>query len=101
MDTRPTGRPGRSGGELRTSMNKYIVYILKSSDGKLYKGVTKDLPRRFLEHKAGKTITTRRMKNLEVIYTEEYDDWQIACRREKYLKSAAGRKFLKKRLPPS
>jgi len=79
-------------------MNKYTIYILKSSDGKLYKGVTANLHRRLLEHKAGKTLTTRRMKDLEVIYTEGYDDWQTARQREKYLKSAAGRRFLKKRL---
>ena len=38
------------------------------------------------------------MKDLEVIFTEEYDDWQTARQREKYLKSAVGRRFLKKKI---
>ena len=32
-----------------------------------------------------------------VIYTEEYDSLEEARRREKYLKSAAGRRFIKKK----
>lgn len=74
----------------------YTVYILKSKEGKLYKGLTNDLIRRLSEHCRGKTKTTRSMRNPKVIYKEEYDDFSRARKRELYFKSAAGRKFIKK-----
>lgn len=74
----------------------YTVYVLQDSNKKLYKGVTNDLSRRLTEHKRGKTITTSRMKNLVVVYTEEFNDFSVARKRELYLKSAVGRKYLHK-----
>lgn len=76
----------------------YTVYVLRDESGKLYKGMTNNLPRRIREHKSGKTITTSRMKNLKVVYEEVYDIFEKARERELYLKSAAGRRFLKKSL---
>ena len=73
----------------------YTVYVLQSTDGKLYKGCTGNLAQRLQDHKRGRTITTSRLKGLRVVYTEEYPDWASARQREKYLKSAAGRRFLK------
>jgi putative endonuclease len=78
----------------------HTVYILKDSAGKLYKGVTNNLQRRIAEHKSGHTQSTRALKNLNVVYTEEYDNFEQARDRELYLKSAAGRRFLKKVLRP-
>ena len=74
----------------------YTVYVLRDSKGTLYKGVTNNLHRRLLEHKSGHTITTSRMSDLSVIYTEECSDAETARNREKYFKSPAGRRFLKK-----
>ena len=71
------------------------VYVLQSSDGKLYKGMTRDLTRRLREPKSGKTITTRKMKDLRVVYSETLYSFTEARKRELYLKSAAGRRFLK------
>lgn len=73
----------------------YTVYVLKNIDGKLYKGMTNDLKRRLMEHKSGKTITTRKMKNFVLIYKEEYLNFEDARKRELYFKSAAGRRYLK------
>ena len=73
----------------------YVVYVLRDDKGVLYKGMTNDLTRRLQEHRAGKTKTTRAMGELQVFYTEEYDTLFEARQRELYLKSAAGRKFLK------
>ena len=75
---------------------QYKVYVLQSSDGKIYKGVTNNLSRRLKEHNSGQTKTTSRMKDLKVVYMEEYDNFKEARRRELYLKSAAGRRLLKK-----
>jgi putative endonuclease len=57
--------------------------------------MTNSLSRRFLEHVRGKTKTTRAMVGLRLIYKEEYDTVEKARKREIYLKTAAGRKFLK------
>ena len=76
----------------------YEVYVLEDDDKKLYKGVTNDINRRLDEHRRGKTRTTRRMNNIRVIYTEEYKTFKEARKREVYLKTAAGRRFLKNKL---
>ena len=77
-------------------MFMFTVYILKDSKGKLYKGMTNSLKRRLNEHSSGHTQTTRNMKQLALVYKEEYATFEEARKRELYLKSAAGRKFLKK-----
>ncbi|MEI6191228.1 MAG: GIY-YIG nuclease family protein [bacterium] len=74
----------------------YAVYVLKSSDNKLYKGVTNDLVRRLQEHNSGQIKTTASMNKLELVYTETYNTFVEARKREVYLKTAAGRRFLKK-----
>lgn len=78
----------------------YRVYVLKDDAGKYYKGVTNDLQRRLKEHRSGKIITTSRMENLKVVYSEDFDNFKEARKREVYLKTAAGRRFLKKILRP-
>ena len=77
----------------------YTVYVLQDSQKKNYKGMTNDLERRFSEHEHGHTKTTRNMKDLRVVYQEKYDTFEEARKRELYLKSAAGRRFLKNKLP--
>lgn len=76
----------------------YTFYILKDDKEKYYKGITNNLNRRFKEHCYGKTVTTKRMKNLQITYTEEYLTFAEARKRELYFKSAAGRKFLKNKM---
>lgn len=78
----------------------YIIYVLKDNKGKFYKGLTNNLRRRLEEHRRGHTDTTRKMHDLRVIYTEEVETLIEARKRELYLKSAAGRRFLKKTVPP-
>ncbi len=74
----------------------YVVYVLRGSDSRLYKGMTNNLERRLSEHKRGHTFATRTMKELEVVYKEEYDSVLDARRRELFLKTASGRKFIKR-----
>ena len=85
--------PFGTGGAQRLSM--YIVYVLQDEKGKYYKGFTNNLARRFSEHVAGHTKTTKNMLNLKVVYTEEYSTKEEARKREVYFKTAAGRRFLK------
>jgi len=74
---------------------QYIVYILKDKDGKYYKGMTNNLQRRLKEHCRGKTRTTRKMRGLSLVYSEKYDNFDYARKRELYFKTAAGRRFIK------
>lgn len=76
----------------------FTVYILKDKNGNLYKGMTNNLNRRISEHKRGKTITTRKMEKIELIYKEEFGDFGEARKRELYFKTAAGRKYIKNKI---
>ena len=79
--------------------NLYTVYVLESErDGSFYKGFTQDLAQRLKQHNAGKAKSTRAKIPWRVIYTETYSTLEEARNREKYLKTAAGRRFLKKTL---
>ena len=74
----------------------FNIYVLKSfKNGKRYVGFTgKSAQERFLEHNSGKNSFTRQNKPFMLIYTEEYPTKIEAMRREKFLKSGQGRKFL-------
>ena len=74
-----------------------VVYILKSCHFNItYAGSTTDLDRRLKEHNSGKNFFTKRYAPWKLFYKEEYQDLSEAREREKYLKTCAGRKFIKK-----
>jgi putative endonuclease len=73
----------------------FFVYVLRSErDGRLYTGMTDRLERRLKEHNAGKTQSTRYRRPFTLLYTESYGSRAEAARRERFLKSGAGHKFL-------
>lgn len=75
----------------------FVVYVLRSNiAAKSYVGVTNNLERRLREHNSGKHAYTKRYTPWEIIHKEEFEEFQEARNREKYLKSASGRKSLKK-----
>ena len=75
------------------------VYVLKSlSDGILYVGISEDINRRLTEHNQGKSKFTSGHRPWEVIYKEEFPDYETARQREKYFKTTSGRRYLKKLL---
>jgi putative endonuclease len=75
------------------------VYIIESlSDATHYVGMAIDVERRLKEHNAGKNRFTKGHLPWKVVYTEVHDNWSKARVREKYLKSSAGRNWLKKYL---
>jgi len=77
----------------------YFVYILKNKiNSHLYKGITNDLHRRISEHNQGKHKYTAPYRPWEIVYIEEYASLKEARSREIFLKSGAGREFLKKKL---
>ena len=73
------------------------IYVIQSiSTNKLYVGMTEDLKNRLNEHNAGKSKYTASFKPWKVIYTETADDFTGARKREIYLKSTAGKNFVRK-----
>ncbi len=75
------------------------VYVLRSVlAGNFYVGLTDDLKRRFREHQGGLVPSTKHRRPFALIYYEACRNRTEAVRREKYLKTAWGKRFLKCRL---
>jgi len=75
------------------------VYVLKSEkDGNWYTGWTNDLRRRLSEHNQGKSRSTKARVPFKLIYYEACVDRADAKRRERYLKTAWGKRYIKSRL---
>ncbi|MBI2612195.1 GIY-YIG nuclease family protein [Candidatus Kaiserbacteria bacterium] len=82
-----------------TTKSFEYVYVLQSKrDRKRYIGYTTDLRSRYREHVDGAVPSTAPRRPLELIYYEACLARSDARRRERYLKSTNGRKFLSKRL---
>lgn len=77
----------------------FYVYILKSlKDNNNYTGYTKNLKFRFKQHQDGKVESTKDRSPFELIYYEACLNQQDATKREKYLKTIYGKRYLKIRL---
>jgi len=73
-----------------------FVYILHSQKFKrFYVGITSDLDSRLNAHNSGHVKSTKAYIPWVYVYTEEKSDRMEARQREKYLKSAAGRRWRK------
>jgi putative endonuclease len=61
----------------------WTVYLLRCRDGSLYTGITNDLPKRLLRHKAGTASAyTRSRLPVRLVYQERQPDRSAALRRE-------------------
>jgi putative endonuclease len=77
----------------------FYVYVLKSAnDGQFYAGYSANLRQRFAEHLAGRVESTRNHLPVELIYYEACRSQADAIHRERYLKTAWGKRYLKTRL---
>ncbi|MDZ4225464.1 MAG: GIY-YIG nuclease family protein [Candidatus Andersenbacteria bacterium] len=77
----------------------FYVYILESmTDNKHYIGYTSNLRRRLEEHDKGKNFSTKFRRPFKLIYFEGCLHSEDAKRREHYLKTHQGRKFMGLRL---
>ena len=77
----------------------YYVYVIRSlKDKNLYTGYAVDLRRRLEEHNKKKVISTKSRIPLELIYYEACLEKHDAIKREKYLKSGRGKKYIRDRL---
>src|SRR5690606_40901717 len=80
---------------LKLALVVYYVYVIVSPTHNFtYVGTTDNVDRRIHQHNAGFGKSTRRYRPFELIHTEAFPTREDARKREKYLKSAAGREFL-------
>jgi putative endonuclease len=82
-----------------TDPKYYYVYVLRSEkDHLFYTGYTTSVQKRLQEHQSGNVLSTKYRQPMKLIYWEGCLNQQDATRREKYLKSAWGKRYLKNRL---
>ena len=75
------------------------VYLLRSlKNGSLYIGSTHDLKKRVAKHNKGLNFSTKPYVPWELLYYEAHRNEADARRREKYLKTTAGRQALRNML---
>jgi len=77
----------------------FYAYVIKSiNNDYYYKGHCENLEIRLSQHNSGMTASIKPFLPFKVVYFEEFETREEALQREKYFKSAAGRRFLKKKL---
>jgi putative endonuclease len=76
----------------------YAYVIYSKTHNRFYKGHCSNLEKRLQQHNAGQTKSIRLFIPFELVYFEEFESRQEAVLREKYFKTAAGRKFIKMKL---
>ena len=75
---------------------KFYVYVLKSETHfRFYVGMTQRLEERLKEHNSGKTKSTKGYGPWKLFFFEECSSRLEARMREKYLKSGAGKEYIK------
>jgi putative endonuclease len=77
----------------------HYTYVLSSErDGRFYIGTTSDLRNRLKQHVQGRVRSTAYRRPLHLAYYEACHSADDAYRRERYLKSGRGGRYLKQRL---
>ena len=74
----------------------WFVYMLKCSNGDIYKGCTENIEERIHRHNKGYVDATRNVLPVTLIGYFAITDKYKAYEFEKYLKSGSGRAFLSK-----
>ncbi|MDO9541603.1 MAG: GIY-YIG nuclease family protein [Kiritimatiellia bacterium] len=81
--------------DLRSAVGVYV--LLGNGGAYMYKGSAHDLRKRVTDHMQGRVARTRTRRPLRLIHVEYVADYTEARRRENWLKSGQGRKWLKER----
>jgi putative endonuclease len=80
-------------------LNYCYVYVLRShADHQFYVGLTRNLQARLQLHNKGLVPSTKRRAPFELVYWEGCLNESDAAQREKYLKTAWGKRYIKTRL---
>ena len=79
----------------------FIVYILYSKNhDRYYVGMTSDIQQRLKDHNSGNNKSTKPYRPWVVLHKEIFQNRIDARSREKYLKTAAGRRWRKQNIRP-
>ncbi len=89
---------GTGGAQIELMFLVYIIYSLKFD--RYYIGMTEEINRRLLEHNNRKNQSTKAFIPWEVVNIESFGSRIAVREREKYLKSAAGRRWRKLNIRP-
>ena len=76
----------------------YVYVIQSKADNQFYVGATSDLKKRFEEHNLGYVESTKSRKPFDLVYYEASLNKFDAFRREKYLKTTYGKRYIKNRI---
>lgn len=77
----------------------FYTYVLRSDKtGMFYTGTTNNLRRRLEEHNKGKVFYTKSKLPVKLVYFEACLNKNDAYRRERYLKTGMGKRYLKNRI---
>ena len=77
----------------------FFAYVIKSvNHDYYYKGHCSDISKRLEQHNSGMTKSITAYIPFYVVYYETFETVEEAISREKYFKTAAGRRYLKNKL---
>ena len=77
----------------------YFVYVLRSIEqGRLYVGSSAEPDERLKSHNAGRVKSTKAYRPWKRVLLEEHSDRNTAEKRERYLKSGWGRRWIKEQI---
>ncbi|MBI4276336.1 GIY-YIG nuclease family protein [Candidatus Uhrbacteria bacterium] len=76
----------------------FYLYLLLLSNKDLYKGSTADLKQRVQQHQDGAVQSTRNYRPVRLIHYECYIKKSDALRRERFLKTTEGKRFLRQQI---
>jgi len=83
-------------GSIPAGTTIHIYCLSNTTNREIYVGISNDVERRLTEHNKGRNRYTKAFIPWKIIYTESHSSYQAARVREKYFKSAAGKKHLHK-----
>jgi putative endonuclease len=75
-----------------------VFFLVSENDGATYVDMAIEAVKRLAEHNAGKNRYTKVHIPWEIMYTEKDENWSKARVREKYFKTAAGKRWLQKHI---
>jgi len=79
--------------------NYCYVYVLRSeTDHQFYVGLTRNMPAWVQLHNQGQVPSTKKRAPFQLVYWEGCLNESDAAQREKYLKTAWGKRYIKTRL---
>lgn len=79
----------------KSAASAFIYILWPTKDEGTYTGSARNLVQRYKDHQNGKVKSTKGRHPLRLIYFEEFQDYKLARKREMYLKTGAGRDWVK------